>query len=400
MILAHPLDAQQESIANDSTGTVQTASPSEFPFPAIIQLHTGATLTGALIDVDSTIVRLDSGGTPIAIPFPGIHHIILPARNNAVSVAVHSMVIGSWLGNLLAMTRPAQPGSYVETFRDDPSPLLFSTVLIAAATGGLGYLIGLAAEREEERFSFAGGNDMMLRAEQQRLARYVHPSPSRPTLHVTVEMAEVHPVEDHKLRALLYSAGYEPQSRYEAWEGYADSPFTLFRKVQATYTVMPGLAMGAAYMDLAEPEPREFTGADDGYFRYLLDLEHQATGWYFVATYEPLRKQLRKPVAWLMGAGIGAVSLRGQLTLTTTQWFGPDFSIDTRQLRSLDGRRFSAIMFTDFRVHLYPSLSLGLTGEYIYLPTVRTALLNGFSSIEPTFNYSSWSWGLAIGVHF
>ncbi len=363
----------------------------------VIQRMDGNQVAGELLDLGGDSIFVLSRGMRRAVAFDEIVRITLPGRERASSIGLHGFLIGTWAIPLAMMTRDA-PGSYADIYRDDSSPLLITALLSGAATGFVAYLIGKSVERDEEPFTL-NVDEAARRKELRRLERYVRPDRSPPMLHFTVQVAEVHPVETKRTERILRDAGYVPRMEFGPWEGYADSPLTLFRKAQVSCTVLPGLSLGIAYMNLTEPESHESNGAYAGELIHQLYLDHQADAWYAVAEYEPLHTELSSPFSMLCGAGIGRASLRGRLTTTITSTINASYVSETH-VRSLDSGLFSAMLFTDFRVYLYPSLSLGLRGEYIYLPSFSTTAVEGFSVRGADFDFSSWSWGIALGVHF
>lgn len=350
---------------------------------------------------NDSIAASSAGGTlrpPVEMPRDmrsGEHH--------AAKVAVHGAILGTWVGAMLLLPRENAPGSYADAYANDASPVLIHLALIATATGGLSYLIGLATDHGEERRDTPEVDTPEVDAAHGDAAalsdRNLQPAAPSTRLHFTVETAAVHPAEDARMDALLVAAGRLPAPMYQSWEGYADSPFTFFRKLQVTYTAWPGVSIGAAYMDLAEPQSTDFSGTyyDDVTQRLLLD--HRADGWYAVGTYEPLHGRLHRSVAWLFGAGIGSASLRGTFAVVTTRGQFPDGTSVTHR-QALDRTRISGLLFSDFRVYLYSSLSLALTGEYVYLPRVDVDAVDRLLPDGARFDFSSWSWGLALGVHF
>lgn len=392
-----PLLAQEDSVAAAAAGYRSTLPPASFMMETVVQLRSGDTEAGYLMECDSALLFLRSPGGMTAVPMAEALRIAVPGRSKAMSVAVHGMLIGTYIGCLLALPQENVPGAYADAFSDDASPLLINTMMIAAVPWGLAYLIGLASDRNEEIFTFEG-SEASQAGERERFERYLRPSLKTPRLHFTVEMAEVHPVEQARMDNMLEASGHPPETMYQSWEGYADSPFTFFRKLQMTYTAWPGVSLGAAYMDLAEPQSTDRSGTYYGDLTHILFLENRASAWYAVGTYEPLRGRLHRSVAWLFGAGVGSASLRGTFTATTTKGYYPEGTSVTHW-QTLDRGLFSGLLFSDFRVYLYSSLSLALTGEFVYLPRIDIDAIDGLLPDGSRFDFSSWSWGIALGVH-
>jgi hypothetical protein len=391
------LHAQEDSSAAARGMWKTTLPPESFLLETVIQRMDGNQAAGYLLDLDRDSIFLQSRGMRRAVAFDDIVRITLPGRERGSSIGLHGFLIGAWAIPLAMMTRNA-PGSYADVYRNDPSPLLITALLSGAATGFVAYLIGKSVERDAEPFTLTV-DEAARQKELRRLERFVRPDRAPPLLHFTVQVAEVHPSETKRTDRILRDAGYVVRTEFGPWEGYADSPLTLFRKAQVSCTVKPGLALGAAYMNLTEPESHESNGAYSGELIHQLFLDHRADAWYAIATYEPLRTTFRRPLTWLCGAGIGAASLHGKLTTRITSTISSSYVSETHE-RPLDTGLFSVMLFTEFRVYLYSSLSLGLTGEYIHLPSVTTSPVDGFSTRGAEFDFSSWSWGMALGVHF
>lgn len=390
--------AQDDSVATAAAGYRTTLPPASFMMETVVQTRSGDTEAGYLMESDSAFLFLRKAGGVAAVPMAEALRITVPGRESATKTAVHGMLLGTYVWSLLALPQENVPGSYGDAYSDDPGPLLLSALLLAGVTGGVSYLIGTASDRREEVFTFEG-SEASQAGERERFERYLRPSLKTPRLHFTVEMADVHPVEEDRMDAMVEASGHPPDVMYQSWEGYADSPFTFFRKLQMTYTAWPGFSLGAAYMDLAEPQSSDRSGTFYDDVTHILFLEKRASAWYAVGTYEPLRGRLHRSVAWLFGAGVGSASLRGKFTATTTKGYYPEGTSVLHQ-QTLDRGLFSGLFFSDFRVYLYSSLSLALTGEYVYLPRINVDAIDGLLPNGSQFDFSSWSWGIALGVHF
>ncbi|MFA6233966.1 MAG: hypothetical protein WC824_07230 [Bacteroidota bacterium] len=405
-----PVAAQQDSTgtAGPDTNAVAeqralswyetTLTPAMFMAPMIVYRTADIPVTGFLREVRNDSVYLESAGTITPIPFRDMMKLQLPRQKQASAAAVHGMLVGAYLSDLMLWTKGNHPGYYADIQGKD-GLFFLSNLLFAAASGGISYLIGLPSATAEEQFLFAE-NAEERRAEEVRFLALVRGTHSGPRLHVTVQMSFVRPLHEDRAATVLREAGFTPEVPSPLGGNDHDrTPLNLLRKAQLTCGFLPSVAVGAAYMSLSESADYQTGSAIEGDLEHRLVMKNELNAGLAVFTFEPLRSLHTSPYSWLLGAGAGIVFSSGEADASTVDRTSAT-SLKISDTESLDKNLFGATIFTELRADLYPTLSIGLTAEYVHINPLPIGPLDGINTTSSTLDMSSTSWGVVIGLHF
>ncbi|PLX30909.1 MAG: hypothetical protein C0600_07090 [Ignavibacteria bacterium] len=345
-------------------------------------------LGGRLIDADDSLLLLHRDGVPYAVPFSDAVSIRMPGRPVAGRAFVYGMFLAAYVSNHFFWSRENQIGSFLNTYPDEKVGFLASNLGTGLVIGSIVYLFASASDQDEEEFHVLHGN-VHGQNEKNRFMSFVKRDDSKPSMHVSVQMSTVAPVESNRAMKLLNESGFsDVHSNSISWQHRALTDFNILRKLQATFSIRPDICFGLSYMDLAERySTYSATGkAPDG-SRQEVEFMQDLTGWYAVGTYEPLLRHLNQPLEWKIGVGLGVTAIDGHVASLTA-------------VHDLTDKTLSALLFSEFNLYVYSGLSLGLTAEYVYVSGMEIGPLQGVTSENSMINFNSTSWGLVLGVHF
>ena len=371
-----------------------------FMKPTIVYRGSAPPVAGYLMDIGRDSLFLQTRGVTSGIAFSDIMRLTLPGRNVSGAVAMHGALIGAYVLDLLTWPQDHHPAAYASISSNESSGFLLSTVGYALAAGGVAYVIGMAGDSDESNYILTG-NQPFHERELERLRNEVTDKPRSVHVHATVQLSHVNPNESDRAAHLLREGGRTPGQGYpyyySPYYGRATTAFNLFRKGQLTITARPGLALGGAFMNLAEPVYQESANTKESAIDHSVSVRTKAQGYFVVGTYEPLQAKLKEPFAWLIGAGLGAASVGGEIRASSRITSYPSQTL-LDETQSIEGSYFSAMLFSDFRLYIYSSLSLGLNAEYVL---VNPIAVDAIGDVFPAnmINLSSWSWGFVLGVH-
>ncbi len=422
---AAPLEAQVDSsAAGNAAGqdhdAVMTRNPgpdstyatslssSVFLQPTIIFRKNAKPISGFFIDMLQDSLVLQSRGNITTIPFTDAIRMMLPGRKVSGRTAVYGMFLGAYILDLLVWTSESRPGMYADMSTDETSDFISSNFGYAAMGGCLGYLLGLMGDSNEESFTFTG-HDRWRRMEEERFRQYVKESKTDASVNFTIQVSNVKPQETERARRIFSDEGFTTEASGYSWASNSRwsserSPISLFRKGQVTFGIKPGFTVGAAFMNLTEPRYADGSYSD-GFYSSVgdtigsLEITSELTAWYAVGTYAPMHKKWTGSFEWLIGAGLGMVDNSSEAVVRVTRQRYP-FEEVSREEQSLPGSLLSVMVFTDLRAYLYPSLSIALTAEYVYVDPITLEPMENFVTKETQLRFSSMSWGLVLGLHF
>ncbi len=354
---------------------------------------------GFLLDVIEDSIYLRSRDEMLRIPLSDVMKLNLPLIGSSHQIPAHGALIGTYLIDLAWMKDESRPGVYADISGEGVAGFLLANL----GSMTLCYFVLTLFESHDTpamQFDFTADSEKRL-SEEARFRAFTHGTGTDAKLHFTVQLSDVRPRESGRPERLIREAGLTPEAPSSYHHSEPDYPgsFNLFRKGQATWSIQPGYTVGAAYMDLTEPRYTEIASTKTGGLTHNIEIRQQLKGWYVVGTYEPMHARWNGPFSWLLGVGLGAAIRSGELTTVTLSGVYPN-TVRIERKYSLASSLFSAFAFTDLRLYLYRSLSLALTGEYVFVNPLPVGSLEGITTTESTFDLSSWSWGLVLGVHF
>ncbi|MBE0644100.1 MAG: hypothetical protein IH600_08470 [Bacteroidetes bacterium] len=405
-----PLSAQEDSArpgGTDSTtasamacllhaGT--TLMPEHFMTPTVVFRSADVPVAGFLMDASRDSVLLQSRGLSVVIPFRDILKLQLPRAPHAEQAGVSAILMGAYLSDVVLWASKSRPGYYPDV-SGDYTWFVLSNLTFGAISGALVYLLALPTDADVEHFVFAGSAGARL-DEERRFLSLVRGRLTPPRLHVTAQMSTVRPMKTDRASAVLRDAGLTPTLPSPLGGNDHDRrSLNLLRKFQLTYNPWPAVALGAAYMNLSESAEAQTGVAREGDLVHDITLRHTIDAGIAVITVEPLRTLPSAPYALLLGAGAGAAFSDGNADASTRDATGAT-PLYIRDHASLDATLFSMTLFSELRMELTPSLSIGLTAEYVYVQPLSLGPLTGINQTSSQLDFSSWGWGLAMGLHF
>ncbi len=387
MLHVPPAAAQESSLG-----------PRSFMTPAVVFREEGSASAGFLEDVRGDSVLLLSRGERIAIPFSAMRKVQLPQRSNAHKAALDAMFLGAYVSDILIWPARDRPGFYAYT-KDLSVLFVISNLTFAFLSSGIAYLVTMPREIAEQHFLFTGDTGQR-RAEERRFLAFVREHRHTSRLHLSVLASVVRPLQTSRAARFYSGAGVgtSMQVYVESYK-HEDQPFNLLRKGQITYDVLPMLGVGAAYMNLSESVPEQRNIASERDFSHRVTIRHTLDAALAVVSVEPLRGLPNDRWSLHLGAGAGAAFSRGAVDATTTGTTIPS-SYLLEQHASLDATLPCVTGFAELRARLTSLLSLGLTGEYTVVQSLDVVPFEGISSGVTTLDFSSWSWGITLGMHF
>lgn len=385
MLQAPPLTAQGSSLG-----------PRSFMTPAVVFREEGSASAGFLEDVRGDSVLLLSRGERIAIPFSVLRKVQLPQRSNADQRALEAMFLGAYVLDLLIWPSPKRPGFYAST-KDLSGVFVFSNLTFALLSGAIAYLVAMPEDIAEQHFLFTGDADQR-RGEERRFLAFVREHRHTSRLHVSVLASIVHPLQTARAMRFFSGAGTYMYT-YFGGDDHEQQPFNLLRKGRVTYDILPMLSVGAAYMNLSESAMTQSSRVEETDFVHTVDMRHTLDAVLAVVSVEPFRGLPTGPWSLHLGAGAGAAFSRGSVEAKTTGNTIPS-SYRLEQSQTLDATLPCATGSAELRARLTAMLSLGLTAEYTVVQPLEVEPFEGIGDAVTTLDFSSWSWGFTLGVHF
>jgi len=394
VLYAQTAFAQADSSGQNWWEYNTSLSPSSYFKHVFVYRTNEQPLAGYLIDVNEKSVVVQSRGENFIIPFTDVAKLTVPGRKVSGTAGIYGMIFGAYTGNLFFWTNETQSAPYLDDF--SPTGFVFANLGMALLGGGISWLVAQSADKNYQSFILLG-NFADRRNQELQFREYVTEVKKEKTLHISVQLSSVTPEETERSKSILmnngftqlYSDGYHPSS----------SSFNVLRKAQVAYSVMPKLSLGAAFMWLTEPRESDRSGNWVNGASTTLDISLKMLAYYVVALYEPLYGRLPEPLQWQLGWGLGLVSIDGRARGAVQVGTYPLHS-STVDEQSLSGSTFSTVLFTDFSVFLYPSLSVGLNAEYVYVNQQTIQPIRGITTGETTLKLGSSSFGLTLGLHF
>ena len=353
------------------------------------------TVIEALIEGMSgdTLLLLRDGET-FSIPVSELQSVRLYRPENDVAPTLYGMIFGMYAGSCIAF---ASQGTFPYLNTEAHVALAYN-LAFGLAGGGLMHL-AYAGPGNFDEYVFSGSERKrmehleLLHAALVENTRAAAPHRSR-KLRISVLTAHVTTKQSRRLATLCVRAGLYVERHWWHEEAEPFPAIHLFRKIQATVDITSTLSIGVAWMPLTESAPDEFVDAHAGAKQHTLSLSFSQMGFYPVLSYRPLRSFLPEIVDWEIGAGAGAVFNSG--TLVVDYFMYP---VGGGSAQPLSGAQGSGMLFTECSVTLAPSVSLGLSAVWNYIPPKVLAPIPGILPTESSLEYSSFSVGVQFGLH-
>jgi len=342
---------------------------------------------GFLVGLRSDSLLLINNKKTFGIAIADIIHISIEKDHSNLMLFTSGAFLGMYLGNLIFFQAESQPTAYWSG--GDEEGKLAASLLFAFIGGGIGYIVDLGLEKSDETFDLSGENSQRMK-EVERLKKFLFSDETTKQVHVTVQFAQI-------------------GTRYSEVEGLSNSPypshshynevtsFNLLRKLQVTYSLFNSLYVGGAISWFGEPRANWFSN----YFyseqqSYQGAQSYEGTGYYAVASYQPLKSVFSSSISWKIGAGIGLGNVNYEFLNVVTTGSYPNRISDSTIVK-INESMFSGLLFTEFDLYLFDEFSLGLVIDYIYLPKEMEPIQQ--LGIDKR-NLGNFSIGATIGLHF
>ncbi len=366
-------------------------------------LQDGSALVGFLagIEPDALIVRKD--GQDIKVPRRNLKKIVLETEINFNRNMLYGMVAGLYAGNIVLLHEFSQPFAFAKRLEQNEPWLGFIYEPAFAACGiGLGYLATLL-ERGEKTFDFGPGREAGAAA-WERFLGFVAGSTGPPKTHISIHAGSVHPGISSTYDGLLRKAGYD------SYAGYASARLNLLRRAQVTYSLLPPLEFGLAYLSASEP----------GSYYYFLSIDDETTvsmsvdprylqkGIYLVGAYRP---EWSQKASGAVGFGVGAARARigfsGYRNVSkymldpVSQSYWTWVALEEKHLAYEKTKTFfSGFAFAEMNVRIYDNLYLGISGDYVFNHAEEIPAFEDFRLPARKARLGNVSLGLVFGWHF
>jgi hypothetical protein len=374
---------------------MSTADDGRFNKTMVFRRNQNA-MAGYLVDVESDTLILLSGGRQEKVPRQDLLKVVVDVEKNPETIGAYGMLFGVYLGNFIFFTAKKQPPAYFDSddFRDSALGTLLANIAFATAGGLLGYLANATFEKEKA-FDFTGPAPKQ-QAEWQRLHKFSRREKSARKVHLSVQAAHVYTRVSSRYTTVLRDAGFTSGNQgfyFEDGELEPASDFNLLRKLQLTVSLRPETEIGVAVAWLGEPTISAFKLNVD-----YLQQSLKATGYYVVGIYNPFRTRLQKRNIWHVGLGLGAANMEFKLRARYNV-VAPTFSQVTVGY-AITKTLVSGVIFTGLQLYPSNNLSLGLSADYVFMPTEQAAALPELRIPAQKLRLGNGSLGFAIGLHF
>jgi len=311
----------------------------------VVYRRTHNALAGFLAGTKGDTLIVQTGGREEFVPLSDISKVVIDVESMAGKYAIAGMLSGIYLGNLLFFSAKNQPTAYFGSDDNEWFELLAVNSGSALVGGGLGYVIGLGSG-DEKVFDFTG-SERQQQAEWQRLQRHSLREPPAKKVHLTFQAGHVYTRVSSRYKDALEEAGFRV-NEYSFDGPEKASNFNLLRKAQLMVSIADKAEIGAALMWLGEPRVWGDFGAN---FFGNVSQSLDATGYYALVIYPPLRARKPRQNLWNVGLGIGAAKVDFSLRAV-----GRTRSLpfrDVMAVHNVTKTSFSIAIFTGLNLYLY-----------------------------------------------
>jgi len=386
------------------TGQSSSSSVSELPtalgllFNRVsVYRKEGGPIFGLLVGVDSESLIVRLGKNDERVHYRNLAKVTIETEKNRGRSVFYSMLVGTYLGNLIFFRAKNQPAAYMKKFKDSGTRPLLYEVMIAAGSGSLGRLVSSSFEKGEMAFDFTGSEEKQ-QAEWEKLQRFVTGAILPRKINLSAQAGYIFTQVSARYSNLLKSNGYDV-SGYGYYEyGYHEpaSNFNLLRKLQFTYSFKPHIEFGAALLWLGEPS---IIGTRWAYNPSVeVTQETDTKGYYAIGIRRLFRKKLGERINWNIGLGMGAAKLNLNLKAATYNYYVWPYTQITEH--KISKNFFSWMAFTELNFYLQDALSFGFIADYVFLPSQHIPGIPDADIPAQNLRMSTGSVGFTLGLHF
>jgi len=353
-------------------------------------------ISGRLIKMGDDGLTVLTAQREERIPFDEVSRIVMTGESRSSKGALYGAVLGGYASALIFGTARSgsgysSPTGYVQQgFFSGLGMLLILTPSILAG-GGIGYLIDPGSDGKEEMFDFTGSEESRS-AERKRLKNTMNNVEPVRNFHVSLQGSQVNPsvIQQDQTNSMYGGNGYSDVSS-----------FTLLRKLQVTYSVLPYLEMGVASVWFGEPSQN----------KYISDYNAQTTistwatstvtldavGRYVVGVFKPFYGSLDRQYDIALGGGVGlaSISYKRETQVNTFSTFAP-----TTSKFEISETMLSGFVYGQASMELTEGLSIGLFFDYVIAPSREATPDPQFQKGMQTLNFGNSSYGFTLGLDF
>lgn len=341
---------------------------------------------GYLVELKGDSLLILRGGKNESLLYQDITKVMVEREGQTAKVAVLGMFLGMYAGNLLFYTAENQPTAYFgyDGFGESRQALLLANLLFAGAGCLVGYLAGLPLGQKEIWFDLTG-SERERQAEWNRLDRLINRKHVN-RMHFLVQPAYVYNQVSSNYKEALTDSGYIVYS-------YDQEPsnFNLLRKLQLTMSLTNKVELGLAAFWLGEPSVYGYRVNPSAYVTQSL----KATGYYVIGAYNLFPSWLIGRVNWKSGLGLGLAQVNFNLRSFSYTQSGYSSEIET-----VSKNLFSGIIFSEVSLQLFRFFSLGIIGDYVWVPTHEGPPLSSAGILAQKLRFGNGSIGITMGLHF
>jgi hypothetical protein len=356
---------------------------------AIVFRSTQDAIRGKVAEIrDSSIVVLTSE-REVTVPFSEISRIIWTHEQGPGRGPLMGAVLLGYAGACLYATS-RDHGGFVEN--GDLWGYLLPVLPSIALGAGIGYLVDPGFAQEELVFDFTGSEEEKAREKSHLIRAATHVS-HESTVHITFQGSHV----SSSMPNLIL-----PNSN-TSYDFRQVSGFNLLRKAQVTYSFLPELEAGIAFVWFSEP-PQSGSGYENlvnNDFRSYSGLQSfEATGRYLVALYNPLYHILDSRLTLKVGGGVGIASI--DFARATTVWTSSQIGPGSQQSSSytVSDNFLVGCLFGQLEFEFVDGFSLGLAVDRIFGPSSDAPAVPEANIPAQTLSFENTSVGFTISLHF
>lgn len=343
-------------------------------------LRTDGTVTaGLFIGLMEDSVSLVVGGRLQKISRHQMWRLTMERKAERGSTTIASLLLSIYAGNVAFFRVEDQPFAFMQTSDfNGPLTIIASNVAFAFVGVGVGYLVE-ASDESEEVFEF-GVSEEVSQQEWNRLRTFVSRSEHNSRVHVSFQGSWV---DTYLPNSTDYSYNYFSSARV--------SNLNMMRKIQLALTFTPLLDGGIAIMWLGQPS-HDWSNYSS-FVSTSGSVQMMGHGYYALGILKPLHSLALRNVQWDVGAGIGVASVDYHDYQKTYTYPDTLLPIEVTRRETL----ISGMLYTEVKVFLSDYFSLGVTGDYVFIPektpTIREINIGSRSM-------GTASIGFALGLHF
>jgi hypothetical protein len=306
--------------------------------------------------------------------------LTMERRAKSRSFTLTGLLLGVYTGNLLFLRAENDPFAF-RSAQESRSPLLdiLYNAAFACAGAGIGYLAG-SSPGGDQLFDFANSEEANQK-EWEQLRDFVSDTHSESTVHLSFQGAWV----DTYLPNSQSSYFFSPSSFS------ATSNFNMLRKVQVAVNITPLFEGGVAMMWLGQPS--SFVYSYSPFSSSSGSVQMAGHGYYAVGVLKPLSSLALRSLQWDVGAGVGIAKVDYRYQRNNYSYPNPTPTVDVQIKETV----FSGCIYTEVKAYLFDYFSLGVVGDYVYIPK-NVPAMDGIGIGARKMGTTSI--GFVLGLHF